>query len=135
MVVAPNTMASESLVMTAFTTCSFERAVSSASASPGACCAVSQVDTVTVQRTYIYPREPQMVEHLLYCHSDPVVVALNSLPSLLVRSLPSIEDKDRIYWQLEQVAAACKEHCQLRALGIAMMIACSIDPTTNYILC
>ena len=55
MVVAPNMMASKSLLIIASTRCSFESAASSASASPGACHAVSQVETMIVQGMYIYP--------------------------------------------------------------------------------
>jgi hypothetical protein len=61
-----------------------------------------------------------------------VAVSLNSLPPLLVWSLPSIEDKDGIYWQLEQMAAARKQCHQLGALGIAMTIACHVNPTTGH---
>jgi hypothetical protein len=74
-----------------------------------------------------------MVEHLLHCSGNPVAVSLNLLSSLLVWSLLSIKDKDWIYWQPKQVAAAHKQCCQLGALDIAIMVAYSINPTTGYL--
>jgi hypothetical protein len=82
------------------------------------------------QGTYIYPGKTQAVEHLLHPSRYPVVVFLNSLPSLLVQSVLSIEDEDWIYRQSEQVAAAPKQCRQIRALGIAMTIACGENPAS-----
>ena len=70
--------------------------------------------------TYLNPRDPEAVQHLLCVPCQPVWGPMHNLATLLRRSLRPIEYKDREERKTEQAGTASEECRELRVFGVTM---------------